>query len=117
MKSFIFTIQVTKLNQVNIFELISFHYFVLGHGVYNANIEAYMDTYERDPAASRTSYQAKDNIYGDCLVGTTGDFFPVEVIKRKVLELNSERWTLTLDMCRGHFTRGITKEKIQIEIA
>ena len=64
--------------------------------------------------AFHITYEGKDNVInGDCLVGTTGELLPVEVIKRKVLELTSERWTLTLDMCRGLAMRGAApKEKV-----
>ena len=84
-----------------------------------------MFNYERcfEDDAAHTTYQAKEDIFiGDCLVGTTGTLFPVEVIKRKVLELTSQRWTLTLDMCRGNGgeevkgMRGGPKEKVHMEI-
>ena len=75
----------------------------------------YARCFEADTA--HTTYQAKDDILsGDCLVGTKGKLLPVEVIKRKVLELTSERWTLTLDMCRGLSMRGGPKEIVHMEI-
>eukprot|EP00092_Neocalanus_flemingeri_P007658 GFUD01008269.1.p1 GENE.GFUD01008269.1~~GFUD01008269.1.p1 ORF type:complete len:818 (+),score=184.90 GFUD01008269.1:27-2480(+) len=96
-----------------------FHFHYSGHGVFNAKHEAHMGNYTRyfEGDAAHTTYQAKDDIIsGDCLVGTKGKLFPVEVIKRKVLELTSDRWTLTIDMCRGLSMRGGPREKVHIEI-
>ena len=92
----------------------------LGHGLHNSNIEAQIGTNRRyfESNTFYTSYEANDElISGDSLVGITGKLFSVELIKRKILEISSERWTLTLDMCRGIAMRGATiKEKLNIEI-
>ena len=83
--------------------------------IYNANIELNKWNYRRhfEGDTAFTNYQVKDDTAtGDCMVGTTGKLCPVELIKRKVLYLLSERWTMTLDMCRGLSMRGKPKEKM-----
>ena len=75
----------------------------------------YSRRFEGDTAHTR--YQAKpDAPSGDCMVGTTGLLWPVEHIKRMVLGLTSEKWTMTFDMCRGIAMRGAAKEKMHMEI-
>ena len=61
------------------------------------------------------SYQADEAALGDCLVGTRGALLPCEQLKRLVLKGESERWTLTLDMCRS-VSRSSRVERIQMEI-
>ena len=65
-------------------------------------------------AAAR--YQASEAALGDCLVGTRGALLPCELLKRLVLEVESERWTLTLDMCRSVSRSQARVERIQMEI-
>ena len=48
---------------------------------------------------------------GDSLVGTGGTLLAVEKLKRRLLGLPSDRWTLTLDMCRN--TRGQWRQKMR----
>ena len=76
----------------------------------------YSRRFEGDTA--HTNYQAKpDAPSGDCMVGTNGILCPVEIIKRMVLELTSEKWTMTFDMCRGISMRGAApREKMHMEI-
>ena len=90
-----------------------------GHGVHIANMELNMANYSKhyEGTTSHTNYQAQsDAPRGDCLVSVTGKYCPTEGLKRKVLEVLSDRWTLTLDMCRGLSTRGPMKERIHFEI-
>ena len=65
-----------------------------------------------------TTFLAEDDFQtGDCLVGVSGDPFPVERIKRKLLELESEWWTVTIDACREFSTRaGQVSERIFIDL-
>ena len=94
-------------------------YYVLGHGVNNANIKLNMWTYEKclEGDTAHTIHQAReDSPSGDCLVGTTGTLFPVEAVKRRILELISEKWTMTLDMCRGLAMRGGPKQQLHVQI-
>ena len=60
------------------------------------------------------SYQADEVALGDCLVGTRGALLPCELLKRAVLEVESGRWTLTLDMCRSVSRQQV--ERIHMEI-
>ena len=62
------------------------------------------------------SYQADEAALGDCLVGTRGALLPCEQLKRLVLKGESERWTLTLDMCRSASRSQARVERILIEI-
>ena len=39
--------------------------------------------------------------FGDCIIGTSGQLYPVVLLKRDVLELPAGTWTITLDMCRN----------------
>ena len=93
-----------------------------GHGEISANIELnawnYSKRFEGDTAY--TDYQAtNDYVGGDCMVGTRGKLCSVEMVKRRVLDLNSRKWTLTLDMCRGLGMRGggnTLREKMRLEL-
>ena len=49
-------------------------------------------------------------------MGTRGALLPCELLKRLVLEVESERWTLTLDMCRSVSRSQARVERILIEI-
>ena len=90
----------------------------LGHGVYNNNFEINMYNYSKqfEDDTALINYNAQHNApSGDCMVGISGTLCPVEVVKRKLLNLTSERWTLTIDMCRGLAMRGEgMKEKSHI---
>ena len=39
--------------------------------------------------------------FGDCIIGSSGQLYPVVVLKRDLLELPAGTWTITLDMCRN----------------
>ena len=94
----------------------SFHFHYYGK---NTKIEFQREIDELD-GAFHTTYTAIDdnlNQIDNCLIGTTGKRFSVEVIKRKMLELNSGRWTLTLDCCRNDIYRGAqAPEKLILRI-
>ena len=63
-------------------------------------------------------YQASnDYVGGDCMIGTKGKPCAVEVVKRMVLNLDSLKWTMTIDMCRGLAMRGgERKEGMTLEL-
>ena len=50
-----------------------------------------------------TSYNMKDDsdYYGDCVIGTSGLLYPVLLLKRDLLQVPADTWTVTLDMCRN----------------
>merc|ERR1712179_608257 len=93
------------------FEIFHLHYS--GHGVHNAIIPVDVGKFRTefdDELTEITTYEAaRDAPSGDCLVGIRGKLCPVDIIKRKVLDMTCERWTMTLDMCRGRPMRGSQK--------
>ena len=68
-----------------------------GHGVFNASIEMDLDSYSR--TVDETTYMSSETV-GDCLVGIKGKLYSVMELKQELLMLKSDRWTVTLDMCR-----------------
>ena len=69
------------------------------------NYRRYLDT---EAEMFVTKYQT-DNEMGDCMLGVEGARCSVGIVKRKLLDIRSERWTLTLDMCRSGGTRGAAR--------
>ena len=47
------------------------------------------------------------------MVGTKGKLYSVMELKQDILNLKSERWTVTLDMCRDR--RGGMQHKVLVE--
>ena len=47
------------------------------------------------------------------MVGVKGKLYSVMELKQELLSLKSERWTITLDMCRDR--RGGMQQKVQVE--
>ena len=72
-----------------------------------------------DSGEFETSYTMREDSdhFGDCIIGTSGQLYPVVVLKRDVLELQADTWTITLDMCRNDETnsamRGLTFKQPQ----
>merc|ERR1719317_311580 len=94
------------------FELFHFHYS--GHGVYHNSIEVNMDSYTKEYEGDMFNVNYKthnDAPSGDCMVGTRGELCPVELVKRRLLNMTCERWTMTVDMCRGHSMRDMQRKK------
>ena len=53
---------------------------------------------------------------GDCLIGTSGNLYPVVELKHDLLQLGCATCmcTVTLDMCRNEVTRGSKNEGIRM---
>ena len=86
---------------------ISKHFYdSAGHGKHNVTIRFDPNNYSRklnDEGEFEMSYNMREDsdYFGDCIIGTSGQLYPVMVLKRDVLELPAETWTITLDMCRN----------------
>ena len=94
----------------------------VGHGKHNVTIRFDPNNYSRklnDEGEFEMSYSMREDsdYFGDCIIGTTGQLYPVMLLKRDVLELPAETWTITLDMCRNDDInpgmRGITFKQHQ----
>ena len=83
---------------------------MLGHGVFNASIELDPHSYSR--TTEGTIYMSSDTV-GDCMVGVKGKLYSVMELKQDVLKLKSERWTISLDMCRD--MRGGKQQRVHVK--
>lgn len=56
-----------------------------------------------DDGQFETNYNLSEdsNYYGDCIIGTSGALYPVPMLKRDLLKIPADTWTVTLDMCRN----------------
>ena len=81
--------------------------FIAGHGVFNACIEFNQHILQK--SADETVYMSTDTV-GDCMVGVRGKLYSVMDLKHQLLKLKSERWTISLDMCRD--ARGGMLQKV-----
>ena len=73
-------------------------------------MDSYTKEYEGD--IFNVNYKThNDAPSGDCMVGTRGELCPVELVKRRLLDMTCERWTMTVDMCRGHSMRDMQRKK------
>eukprot|EP00092_Neocalanus_flemingeri_P014903 GFUD01016095.1.p1 GENE.GFUD01016095.1~~GFUD01016095.1.p1 ORF type:complete len:561 (-),score=139.18 GFUD01016095.1:3-1559(-) len=88
----------------------SFHFHYSGHGVFNASIELDPNCYSK--TVDETIYMSSETV-GDCMVGIKGKLYSVMELKQDLLKLKSERWTVTLDMCRDR--RGGMGHKVHVE--
>ena len=93
-----------------------FHFHYSGHGKHNVTIRIDPDNYVRrlnSEGEFVTSYSLREDsdLYGDCIIGTSGTLYPVIMLKRDLLNIPANTWTVTLDMCRNddvNFgTRGV----------
>eukprot|EP00092_Neocalanus_flemingeri_P015201 GFUD01016420.1.p1 GENE.GFUD01016420.1~~GFUD01016420.1.p1 ORF type:complete len:354 (-),score=72.01 GFUD01016420.1:6-1067(-) len=85
-------------NQRNI-ETLHFHFS--GHGVDNCTLEMNVTL----DAAGCKKYEAVSPT-GDCMVGVSGELYPVLELKHELLACNPARLIVTLDCCRNSAGRG-----------
>ena len=83
-----------------------FHFHYSGHGKHNVTIRIDLDNYVRKLNSEGnfvTSYNLREDsdLYGDCIIGTSGLLYPVIMLKRDLLNIPADTWTVTLDMCRN----------------
>ena len=86
------------------------HKLVTGHGVFNASIEFNQHSFSR--SADETVYLSADTV-GDCMVGVRGKLYSVMELKQQLLKLKSDRWTVSLDMCRD--MRGGMQQRVYVK--
>ena len=74
--------------------------------MFNATIEmdtnCYSKTYGK--TVDKTIHTSPDTV-GDCLVGIKGKLYSVMELKQDLLQLKSDNWIVTLDMCRDGRSR------------
>ena len=75
--------------------------------MFNASIEFNQHSFLK--SADETVYMSTDSV-GDCMVGVRGKLYSVMDLKHQLLKLKSERWTMSLDMCRD--ARGGMLQKV-----
>ena len=70
--------------------------------MFNATIKFDPNSYSK--TVDRTIYMSPDTV-GECLVGIKGKLYSVMELKQDLLHLKSDKWIVTLDMCRDERNR------------
>ena len=77
--------------------------------MFNACFEFNQHSYHK--SVDETVYLSPDSV-GDCMVGVSGKLYSVMDLKHQLLKLKSEKWTISLDMCRD--VRGGMQQKVKL---